>query len=345
MGGVIVSRNTYIASIRQALAEEMRRDESVILIGEDVRLGVFAGTRGLCDEFGPDRVIDTPISELAVAGAGIGAAATGLRTVVDLMFGTFLYLAMDQIANQAGTMRYMFGGQTSLPVVFMTQNGGGLGAGPHHSQPMHPLFMNMPLIKVVVPSNPFDAKGLLKAAIRDDNPVVFLNQLSLGGTRAEVPDGELVIPLGVGEIKRRGSDVTICSAGLAVHRCMEAAEVLASDGIEAEVIDLRTLKPWDKQLVIDSVAKTGRFVAVDESYPTCGAASEWAATVAEFAFSDLKAPVRRVSNTDVPMPFNPDLERQVMPSAADVVEAARSTVGVGIGVNAEAENVPVLDGD
>lgn len=318
--------NTYIDSIREALSEEMRRDESVFLMGEDVRLGVFAGTRGLCDEFGPRRVVDTPISELAVAGAGVGAAATGLRPVIDLMFGTFLYLAMDQIANQAGNMRYMFGGQVTLPIVFMAQNGGGLGAGPHHSQPMHPLFMNMPLLKVVAPSNAYDAKGLLKAAIRDDNPVVFLNQLSLGSQKAEVPDEDFVIPLGVGEIKRTGTDVTICSVGLTVQHALTAAETLAEEGIDAEVIDLRTLKPWDKALVLASVAKTGRFVAVDESYPTCGAASEWAATVAEEGFGDLKSAVRRVSNREVPIPFNPLLERDVIPGPADIVSAVHQTM-------------------
>ena len=322
-------QKTYIAAIREALGEEMRRDERVLLIGEDVRLGVFAGTRGLHGEFGPGRVINTPISELAVAGMGVGAAVTGLRPVVDLMFGTFLYLAMDQIANQAGCMRYMFGGQTEVPIVFMAQNGGGLAAGPHHSQPMHPLFMNMPLIKVAAPSNPYDAKGLLKAAVRDDDPVVFLSQLSSGAKRAEVPDEEYTIPLGAGAIKRTGADVTVCSAGLTVPRALEAASSLAEDGIEAEVIDLRTLKPWDEAMVLQSVAKTGRFVAVDESYPTCGAASEWAATVAEKAFGDLRGPVQRVSNRPVPMPFSPALERQVIPSAADIADAARRTMAEG----------------
>jgi len=321
-----VGRNTYVQSIKDALSEEMERDPNVVLIGEDVRLGVFAGTRGLHAEFGSRRVIDTPISELGVAGAGVGAAATGLRPVVDLMFGTFLYLAMDQIANQAGNMRYMFGGQATVPIVFMTQNGGGLGAGPHHSQPMHPLFMNMPLLKVVAPSDAADAKGLLKAAIRDDNPVVFLNQLSLGAQKADVPDGDWTIPLGVGTIKRVGSDVTICSAGLTVHRALEAADLLSSRGVEAEVIDLRTLKPWDEALVLESVKKTGRFVAVDESYPTCGAASEWAATVAEYAFADLKAPVQRVSNMPVPMPFNPALEQMVIPGVSDIIDAVDRTL-------------------
>jgi pyruvate dehydrogenase E1 component beta subunit len=319
-------RKTYIAAIKEALAEEMRRDSDVFLIGEDVRLGVFAGTRGLHAEFGDKRVIDTPISELAVAGAGVGAAATGLRPIVDLMFGTFLYLAFDQIANQAGAMRYMFGGQTRLPLVYMVQNGTGSSAGHHHSQSVHPFFMNMPLIKVVMPSTPYDVKGLLKAAIRDDNPVVFLNHLSLGGQRGEVPDEEYVIPLGVADIKRPGKDVTICAAGLMVQHAIKAAKALEAEGIDAEVIDLRTLSPWDETLVLESVARTGRFVAVDESYPTCGAADTWAATVAEHAFASLKAPVRRVSSKPVPIPFSPALEKAVIPSVEEIVAAARKTV-------------------
>jgi pyruvate/2-oxoglutarate/acetoin dehydrogenase E1 component len=321
-----VPRKTYIAAIKDALAEEMRRDDSVILIGEDVRIGVFAGTRGLHAEFGDMRVIDTPISELGVAGAGVGAAATGLRPVVDLMFGTFLYLAFDQIANQANAMRYMFGGQAKLPIVYMVQNGGGIGAGPHHSQAVHPLFMYLPMIKVVMPSTPYDVQGLLKASIRDDNPVVFFNHLSLGGQRQNMDDDDnLVIPLGKGDIKRAGKDVTICTAGLMVHHSLKAAEILAADGIDVEVIDLRTLKPWDEEMVLDSVAKTGHFVAVDESYPVCGAASEWAATVAEKGFRHLKAPVRRVSSKPVPIPFSPVLEKAVIPSVEEIVDAVRGT--------------------
>lgn len=321
-----MARKTYIAAIREALQEEMRRDDSVLLIGEDVRLGVFAGTRHLHAEFGDRRVIDTPISELAVAGAGVGAAATGLRPVVDLMFGTFLYLAFDQIANQAGAMRYMFGGQTKVPVVFMTQNGAGSSAGHHHSQGVHPFFMNMPLIKVVVPSTPYDVKGLLKAAIRDDNPVVFLNPLSLGGTRGDVPDEEYVIPLGQADVKREGRDVTICTAGAMVHKSLKAARTLAEAGIEVEVVDLRTLSPWDVDAVLASVEKTGRFVAVDESYEACGAASEWAATVAEKGFHFLKAPVQRVSVKPVPMPFSPKLEKAVLPSEDDIIAAVKKTL-------------------
>ncbi|MCY4073466.1 MAG: alpha-ketoacid dehydrogenase subunit beta [Chloroflexi bacterium] len=319
-------RKTYVAAIQEALAEEMRRDDRVFLIGEDVRIGVFPSTRGLHAEFGDKRVIDTPISELAVAGAGIGAAVTGLRPIVDLMFGTFLYLAFDQIANQAGAMRYMYGGQTKVPLVFMVQNGAGSSAGHHHSQAVHQFFMNMPQIKVILPSSPYDGKGLLKSAIRDDNPVIFLHSLSLGGKRGEVPSDEYLVPIGVADVKRSGSDVTISAVGPTVYTALEAAEELATEGLEAEVIDLRSLSPWDKQTVLESVAKTGRFVAVDESFPTCSAASEWAATVAEEAFADLKAPVQRVTNADVPMPFSPVLEKAVLPSAADVVAAARKTL-------------------
>ncbi len=320
-----MARKTYVAAIQEALTEEMRRDARVFLIGEDVRIGVFPSTRGLHAEFGDKRVIDTPISELAVAGAGIGAAVTGLRPVVDLMFGTFLYLAFDQIANQAGAMRFMYGGQTNVPLVFMVQNGAGSSAGHHHSQAVHQFFMNMPQIKVIMPSTPYDGKGLLKSAIRDDNPVLFLHSLSLGGKRGDVPADEFLIPIGAADIKRAGSDVTICAVGPTVRTALDAAKNLSLEGIEAEVIDLRSLSPWDKGMVLESVAKTGRFVAVDESFPTCSAASEWAATVAEDAFCHLKAPVQRVTNKDVPMPFSPVLEKAVLPAQADVIAAVRKT--------------------
>lgn len=321
-----MSRKTYIAAIQAALTEEMRRDPSVILIGEDVRIGVFAGTRGLHAEFGDARVIDTPISELGVAGAGVGAAITGLRPVVDLMFGSFLYLAFDQIANQAAAMRYMFGGQTKVPVVFMVQNGGGIGAGPHHSQSVHPFFMHLPLIKVVMPSTPYDVKGLLKAAIRDDNPVIFLNHLALGGQRGEVPDEEYIIPLGKAEVKRAGCDVTIVCAGLMVHHALKAADELTAVGVEAEVIDLRTLKPWDEETVLTSVMRTGRCVVVDESYPVCGGASEWAACISEKAFDHLRAPVQRVSSLHVPIPFSPVLEKMVIPQPAHIIAAVNRII-------------------
>ncbi|MEO1667861.1 MAG: alpha-ketoacid dehydrogenase subunit beta [Chloroflexota bacterium] len=321
-----MARKTYIKGIQEALAEEMRRDDCVMLMGEDVRLGVFAGTRGLHTEFGDGRVIDTPISELAVAGAGVGAAATGLRPVVDLMFGTFLYLAFDQIANQAGSMRYMFGGQATLPLVYMTQNGAGSSAGHHHSQSVHQFFMNMPLIKVVLPSTPYDVKGLLKSAIRDDNPVVFLNSLSLGGKRGDIPDEEYTIPLGVADMKREGADVTICTVGAPVYTALDAAKQLEKGGVSVEVIDLRTLSPWDKDTVLASVQKTGRFVAVDEAFPQCSAASEWTATIAREAFSDLKAAPQQVNNEPVPVPFSPKLEKAVLPTTEKIINAVKRTL-------------------
>ena len=321
-----MGRKTYVSVIQEALAEEMRRDENVFLMGEDVRIGVFAGTRGLHVEFGDKRVIDTPISELGVTGACIGAAATGLRPVVDLMFSSFLYLAMEQLADQAGAMRYMFGGQTTVPIVFIVQNGSGASAGHHHSQSTHPAFMNIPLIKTIMPSTPYDAKGLLKSAIRDNNPVIFLNHLSLGGQRQEVPDEEYLIPIGKGDVKRAGSDVTICTAGLMVHHSLKAAAALEKDGVDVEVIDLRSLKPWDEDLVLESVTKTGRFVAVDEAYPTCGAASEWAATVAEKGFKDLKSAVVRVTGKPVPIPFSPKLEKAVIPSVEEIIAAVKKSL-------------------
>jgi pyruvate dehydrogenase E1 component beta subunit len=223
-------------------------------------------------------------------------------------------------------MRYMFGGQAKLPLVFMTQNGGGIGAGPHHSQAVHPLFMYLPLIKVVMPSTPYDVKGLLKAAIRDDNPVVFFNHLALGGQRGEVPDEEYIIPLGTADVKRAGKDVTIVAAGMMVHHALKAAAELATEGVEAEVIDLRTLKPWDEATVLTSVARTGRCVVVDESYPVCGGASEWAACIGEKAFHALKAPIQRVSSAHVPIPFSPQLEKMVIPQPHDIVNAVRRTL-------------------
>ena len=212
------------------------------------------------------------------------------------------------------------------PLVFMVQNGAGSSAGHHHSQAVHQFFMNMPQIKVILPSTPYDGKGLLKSAIRDDNPVLFLHSLSLGGKRGELPAEEYLIPIGLADIKRAGNDVTVCAAGPTVYTALDAAQTLAAEGVEAEVIDLRSLSPWDKETVLASVAKTGRFVAVDESFPTCSAASEWAATVAEEAFHQLRAPVQRVTNKDVPMPFSPVLEKAVLPSAADVIAAVRRTL-------------------
>ena len=311
-------RKYYIRAVQEALFEEMARDDTTFLMGEDVRIGCFAATRGLCQEFGEERVIDTPISELAVAGAGVGAAATGSRPIVDLMFGQFLMLAYDQVSNQANAMRYMFGGQTKVPITYLVQNGTGPCVGPHHSNSVHPMFMNIPLVKVVMPSCPKDAKGLLKSSIRDDNPVIFFNHTSIGGMKGEVPEGEFTIPLVKGEIKKEGSDITLCAVGLMVNTCLKAAAKLEKEGIHAEVVDLRTLKPWDKELVLESVRKTGRFLAVDESYHTCGAGAEWVATVAEEGFHDLKCPASRLDGVEIPIPFSPALQKYAVPSVETI---------------------------
>ncbi|MDR2156509.1 MAG: alpha-ketoacid dehydrogenase subunit beta [Clostridiales Family XIII bacterium] len=320
----------YIKAVQEALFEEMERDPRVFLMGEDVRIGCFAATRGLCDTFGEERVIDTPIAELGVAGAGVGAAATGSRPIVDLMFGQFLMLAYDQISNQANAMRYMFGGQTRIPIVYLVQNGTGPALGPHHSNSVHPLFMNIPLVKVIMPSCPADAKGLLKSAIRDDNPVIFFNHTSLGGMKGEVPDdGAYLIPIGKGDIKRQGTDITLCTVGLMTNVCLEAGKILEPEGIRAEVVDLRSLKPWDKALVYESVKKTGRFLAVDESYHTCGAGAEWVASVAEDMFEHLKCPPQRLSGKEIPIPFSPALQKYAVPNVEAVVDRVKRMVGRG----------------
>jgi pyruvate dehydrogenase E1 component beta subunit len=318
----------YIKAVQEALFEEMERDSRVFLMGEDVRIGCFAATRGLCASFGEDRVIDTPISELGVAGAGVGAAATGSRPIVDLMFGQFLMLAYDQVANQANAMRYMFGGQTQVPIVYLVQNGTGAALGPHHSNSVHPLFMNIPLVKVIMPSCPSDAKGLLKSAVRDDNPVIFFNHTSLGGMKGEVPDeADYLIPIGKGDIKKAGNDITLCTVGLMTNLCLSAAGKLKEEGISAEVVDLRSLKPWDKSLVFESVKKTGRFLAVDESYHTCGAGAEWVASVAETMFGDLKCSPQRLSGKEIPIPFSPELQKHAVPNTEEIVEKVKAMVG------------------
>ena len=234
------------------------------------------------------------------------------------MFGQFLMLAYDQVSNQANAMRYMFGGQTKVPITYLVQNGTGPCVGPHHSNSVHPMFMNIPLVKVVMPSCPKDAKGLLKSSIRDDNPVIFFNHTSIGGMKGEVPEGEFTIPLGKGEIKKEGSDITLCAVGLMVNTCLKAAAKLEKEGIHAEVVDLRTLKPWDKELVLESVRKTGRFLAVDESYHTCGAGAEWVATVAEEGFHDLKCPASRLDGVEIPIPFSPALQKYAVPSVETI---------------------------
>ncbi|NLX57890.1 MAG: alpha-ketoacid dehydrogenase subunit beta [Phycisphaerae bacterium] len=315
-------------ALNQALAEEMRRDDSIIVFGEDVALyeGSFKVTRGLLKEFGGERVIDTPISEAAIVGAAIGAAMGGLRPVPELMTVNFAYVAMDQICNHLALMRYMFGGQVTLPVTIRMPGGGGHQLGSQHSNSLEVHFVHTPGLKVVYPSTPANSKALLKAAIRDDNPVVFLEHEGLYNFKGEVPEEVEPAVIGRAETVREGRDVTIVAYGAMTHVALEAARRLADDSVDAEVVDLLTLRPWDKDAVAASVARTHRAVVVEEARPVCGIAAEVAANVYEMAFDELDAPIRRVSGADVPMPYARDLEQACIPHADDVVAAVRATL-------------------
>jgi acetoin:2,6-dichlorophenolindophenol oxidoreductase subunit beta len=316
-----MARMRLVQAVNQALREEMTRDERVMILGEDISMSLFGDTRGLIDTFGADRVRDTPISETVLTSATVGAAATGLRPILHLMFGNFLYTGWDGIANQAAKFRYMTGGQVKLPLVYMAVFGGGRSQGAHHSDAMHPMLMNLGL-KVVLPATPADAKGLLKSAIRDDDPVVFLQSAGRGGELGEVPDGDHLVPIGSAEVKRAGKDLTIVAIGAAVRHALAAAQTLAASGIEAEVVDPRTVFPLDRATILESVARTGRLMIVDEAREACSAASEVSAMVAEHGFDSLRAPVIRVTAPNVPIPFSPPLERALLPSPERIVAAA-----------------------
>jgi pyruvate dehydrogenase E1 component beta subunit len=320
-----MAQKRLIQAMQEALREEMQRDSRVIVMGEDVQLSVFGATRGLVQEFGSERVRNTPISELGVVGLALGAAASGLRPVVDLMIGNFLYTAMDQFGNQVSKLRYMSGGQMRFPVVYFAVMGGGRSIGAQHSDSPHPIFVNLGM-KVVIPSAPADAKGLMKTAIRDDDPVLFLQNGGIGGEIGEVPEGDHTVPIGQAEIKRAGTDVTVVAIGGMVRRALRAAEQLDSEGISAEVIDPRTVMPLDRSLILSSIAKTGRLVVVDEARLSCIVASEIAATVAEEGFDLLRAPIRRVAVPDVPMPYSPPMERFVIPDEGRIATAIRQTL-------------------
>ena len=319
---------SFVEASLEAMREEMRRDPAVFVIAEDVALqgGAFGQFKGLTAEFGADRVLDTPISESAIVGTAVGAALCAMRPVVDMHFADFITCAMDELVNQAAKARYMFGGQCSVPIVLRMPDGAIHSAAAQHSQSIEAWFLHTPGVKIVVPSTPRDAKGLLKSAIRDDDPVLFFEHKALLRTRGEVPEGEYVIPLGLADIRRVGSEVTILSYSLMVSRCLEAAETLARDGIEAEVIDLRSLRPLDWEAIATSVRKTHRVVIVHEACRTGGVGAEIAAQISEELFDELDAPVRRVAAHDVPMPFSPDLEKFVLPGPADVVAAVRQVV-------------------
>jgi pyruvate dehydrogenase E1 component beta subunit len=324
-----MAKQRLIQAINAALSEEMERDPRVILFGEDVKISLFGDTRGLAERFGDQRVRNTPIAETAMTGMAVGAAAAGYRVVCHMMFANFLYTGFDAIANQAAKLRYMTAGQIRLPIVYMAVMGAGRSAGAQHSDVPYPMLMNLGGIKVAVPSTPADAKGLLKAAIRDDNPVVFLQPARRGGEQGEVPEGEHLVPLGLADVKRAGTDVTVVAIGAMVRHALRAAELLQQEDISVEVVDPRTLYPLDESTILASVRRTGRLVIVDEARTTCSAASEIAAIAAEKAFDALKAPVRRVTVADVAMPYAPSLEKAVLPDEQSVVRAVRETLGRG----------------
>ena len=312
-------------AVNEALRQEMKRDPNVFLAGEDIGVwgGCFYVTNGLYEEFGPERVIDTPITESAIVGLATGSAATGLRPVVELMLVDFTLVCFDQIANQAAKMRYMFGGKIKLPMVIRMATGGEGNAAAQHSQNLESLFTHFPGLIVLAPSTPYDAKGLLLSAIRDDNPVIFLEHGQIYGVTGEVPEEDYTVPIGKARVAREGSDVTIVSYHRMFHESMEAAEELAAEGIEAEVIDLRSLYPLDTETILASVEKTGRLIIAHDAVKTSGFGAEVAALVAEKALYSLEAPIVRIGAPFTPTPFTPVLERAYLPNKDKVLEAAR----------------------
>ena len=310
----------------EAMAEEMRRDERVFIMGEDIARqgGIFGQFKGLPAEFGIDRVKDTPISETAIVGAGVGAAMAGMRPVVDMHFADFITVAMDEVVNQMAKIRYMFGGQFTMPIVLRAPDGIIRSAAAQHSQSLEAWFLHVPGLKVVIPSNPADAKGLLKAAIRSDDPVLYFEHKALFPMKGPVPDGDHIVPIGKAAVAREGKTLTIVSYSQMMHRVLEAADLLAKEGIDAEVIDLRTISPLDKEAIFTSVAKTKRLLIVHEAVKTGGVGAEIAALVAEEMIGYLDAPVKRLGAPFVPIPFSPSLERLVKITPVDIVTAAKS---------------------
>ena len=315
-------------AIAEAMSEEMRRDESVFLLGEEVAEynGAYKASKGMLDEFGAKRVIDTPIAEVGFTGIAIGSAMNGNRPIVEYMTFNFSLVTIDQIINNAAKMRQMSGGQFNIPIVFRgpTASAGQLAAT--HSQAFENWYANTPGLKVIVPSNPYDAKGLLKAAIRDDDPVIFMESEQMYGDKGEVPDGEYVLPIGVADIKREGKDCTIVSFGKIIKEAYKAADILAEAGIEVEIIDLRTVRPLDFDTVINSVKKTNRLVILEEAWPFASVSSEITYQVQEQAFDYLDAPIERITTADTPAPFSPVLLKEWLPNADDVVNAVKKTI-------------------
>ena len=320
---------SYRDALREAIREEMRRDSTVFLLGEDIGRdwgGAFKVTDGLAQEFGDERVRDTPISESAIIGTAVGAAITGMRPIAEIMFGDLTALAMDQIANQAAKISYMFGGQAKCPLVIRTPFGAGVNIASHHSQSLEAWFMHVPGLHVAAPSTPYDAKGLLKTAIRGSNPVFFCEHKLLYPIQGEIPEEDYTVPLGVADVKREGDDVTIVATLYMVHKALKAAQELEKEGVNAEVVDPRTLTPLDRQTIIRSVKKTGRLVIVTEDCRCAGVSAEIAAMIAEDALDYLDAPIRRVAEPDTPIPFSPTLEQFVIPSEKNIMKAVKEVL-------------------
>ncbi len=320
---------TYRQAIKDAMVEEMRRDSKVFLIGEDIGIygGAFGVSAGMLEEFGLERIVETPISEEAIVGTAAGAAMVGMHPIAELMFMDFILLAMEPLVNQAAKARYMFGGKATVPMVVRMPSGSGTGAAAQHSQSLETLLMHIPGIKVVAPCTPYDAKGLLISSIRDENPVCFIEHKLLYKEKGEVPEEEYTIPLGLADIKKEGTDITVVSSGIMVHKSIEAADILAGEGISVEVVDPRTLKPLDVDTIAKSVIKTGRLLVVHEAVKTAGWAGEVMASVSETpAWDYLDAPMRRLAGKDVPIPYNRELEAAAVPQVDDIVQEIRAIV-------------------
>jgi pyruvate dehydrogenase E1 component beta subunit len=317
---------SFLQAIHEAQAEEMRRDPRVFIMGEDLRTNVFGTAAGFVEEFGPERVLNTPLSEGGFTGAAAGAAMVGMRPIVDFTIAPFMYVAMDQIVSIVAKSTYLYGGQAKVPVVLRANMIYGNSAAAQHSDRPYPMFMGVPGLKIIVPSNPYDMKGLLKSAVRDDDPVLCFEDGKLWGAKCEVPEEEYVVPLGKADIKRAGSDVTVVAIGAMVPQALEAAMQLEAENISVEVVDPRSLVPLDREAILESVKKTGRLVAVDVAHRTCSAASEIAAIVAEEAFWDLKGPVMRVTTPDNHLPFSSAMEKGLLPNKDKIVDAIRRTL-------------------
>jgi pyruvate dehydrogenase E1 component beta subunit len=320
---------TYLEAVREAMTQEMEADERVFLIGEDIGAygGAFGASFGMLEQFGPERILDTPITELGLTGAATGAALVGMRPIAEIMFMDFMTLASEQLVNQAAKLRFMFGGKATVPMVLRTPGGSGTGAAEHHSQSLENWFVHVPGLKVVMPSSPYDAKGLLIASIRDNNAAVFVEHKLLYKTKGPVPEEPYTIPLGVAEVKREGTDLTIVATSVMVPRSLEAAEQLAEEGIEVEVVDPRTLRPLDEAPIVASVKKTGKVLLVHEAVKTGGFGGELAAVIAESeAFGYLDAPIVRLAGKDIPIPYNRNLEYNAVPQVENIVARARDIV-------------------